>query len=204
MVSPPQQPDFIGAATAAAAVATAATPPAHKGTVQAVRAAEKAALPTLSGSTGLRAVENCTTVAMVPLCCGDAAAAVLNEKSKLKAINEANELMKNVVHGLLQKANTQIDIYTISPKRVVDVKDKVARESELIPAQWGLWAARPLAGGDIVAWMLDGTLCGFFASDRDPALTAARVRQGGGELYLLAQYGGTVLRCWAEARPSSR
>jgi len=70
----------------------------------------------------------------------------------------------------------------------------VARESALIPGQWGLWAARPLASGDIVAWMLDGTLCGLFASDRDPALTAARVRQGGGELYLLAQYGGTVLR----------
>ena len=70
----------------------------------------------------------------------------------------------------------------------------VAMESALIPAQWGLWAARPLVGGDIIAWMLDGTLCGLFASDSDPALAAARVRQGGGELYLLAQYGGVVLR----------
>ena len=66
----------------------------------------------------------------------------------------------------------------------------VATESALIPAWWGLWAARSLAGGDIIARMLDGALCGLFTSDRDPALAATRVRQGGGELYLLAQYGG--------------
>ena len=36
--------------------------------------------------------------------------------------NEANELVKNVVHNLLKKANPQIDIYAISPKRIVDVK----------------------------------------------------------------------------------
>ena len=70
----------------------------------------------------------------------------------------------------------------------------VATESALIPAWWGLWAARSLAGGDIIARMLDGALCGLFTSDRDPALAATRVRQGGGELYLLAQYGGMVLR----------
>ena len=194
MVSPPQQPDFFGAATAPAAVAAVAAPPAHKASAQAVRATEKAALPTLSGSTGLRAVENCITVAMVPLCCGDAAAAVLNEKSKLRAINEANEVMKNVVHGLLKKANAQIDIYTISPKRAVDVK--VARRSSSKNGRSGIFKIRVLAGFEVhLAKALEGhILCELdtvraYELDVDAAAYPSSVVQ---ELYTQAGVRSTL------------
>ena len=74
---------------------------------------------------------------------------MLNEKSKLKAINEANELqlVKNVVHNRLKHVNPQIDIYTISPKRIVDVK--VARRSASKNGRSGVYKIRVVKGFEV-------------------------------------------------------
>ena len=111
---------------------------------QSIGFAEKAALPTLAGTTGLRVVQDCTTVALVPLSCGNAAAAVINEKSKRKSINEAAEVMKNVVHQLIQAYDSQIDIYTMSPARIVDLKAsrRIGSKNE----SSGIFKLRVLAG----------------------------------------------------------
>ena len=76
----------------------------------------------------------------------------------------------------------------------------VAMESALLPGQWGLWAAFTMQSGEIIGWMRDGLVCGWFESDDDPDLRAERERRGGNELYELDRHGGVELRDGSGAR----
>ena len=77
---------------------------------------------------------------------------------------------------------------------------KIAMESALLPGQWGLWAAFTMHSGEIVGWMRDGLVCGWFKGDGDPNLRAERERRGGDELYELDRHGGVELRDGKGAR----
>ena len=56
----------------------------------------------------------------------------------------------------------------------------IAMESALLPGQWGLWAAFTMQSGEIIGWMRDGLVCGWFKGDGDPNLRAERASKAAG------------------------
>ena len=100
-------------------------------------------MPTLSGTTGLRAAQDCITLSLVPTAAGDGAAAAINERSKEKAINLACEVHKRTVHALLVKANAEITTLTVSPDGVLDFK--AARRSSSKNGRSGVFKWRVVA-----------------------------------------------------------
>ena len=69
-------------------------------------------------------------------------------------------------------------------------------ESALLPGQWGVWAAFTMQSGEIIGWMRDGLVCGWFKGDGDPNLRAERERRGGDELYVSCM-SWTGMEAWS-------
>lgn len=120
---------------------------------------------------------------MVPTATSDSAAAVINEKSKEKAINLACEAHKRTAHALLIADNPQIGTDTVSSGGILD--HKAARRSSSKNGRSGVFKWRVITH---FAAHISKALAGHYIITTDTTRTY--------ELDVdAAAYPGTVISC---------